>query len=163
MNYPGASGATVPVASSLSGQSLEKGDSIYLFGVLAAGATQLPINDTNAGYEAASALAIQPSISVNIQGAAEVQPAPGISVEISFPSAPGAGESIAIQEADTDADAFYTTPTNATYTIGTFTTSASGVVVARGDFIPTGGKFMRAQRTKGANAVGCKVKFSRLA
>lgn len=156
--YPGTIGGTVPAPSSVSGLGLQKGDQQYLFGVLSASATQLPVNDFNVAAEAAPAGASVASISVNIQMPVESGPPPSISLEVRYPSAPGAGEILAIQEADTDADAFYITPVAAAYTI---TPGGSGVF--RTDLSPTGGRFIRVLRTKGANAVACTVKISRLA
>jgi hypothetical protein len=157
--YPGVANAVVPVASNISPIQLEKGESQYVFGVLAATATQLPVNDQNVALEAAPIGATGASITVNLQAGNEAQTPPMITVEIRFASAPGAGESIQIQEADTDADAFYITPAAPAYTVTVFT----GLFIARVDLSPTGGKFMRVLRTKGANAVACTVKITRLA
>jgi hypothetical protein len=159
--YPGVAGATAWVGNNTSGLQLEKGDYQYLFGLLAATATQLPVNDTNVTPEAASAAASQASISVNLQAGSEAMDAPPmICVEVRYPSAPGAGEVIAIQEADTDADAFYITPAAAQYTINNG--SLTSPFVARVDLFTTGGKFLRVLRTKGANAVACTVKVTRM-
>ena len=157
-NYPGAPSATAPVTSNASPIALQKGESVYLFGVLSSTATQLPVNDNNVATEAAPAGATQASIAIDIQSQAG-DPPPAISIEVRYAAAPGAGESIAIQEADTDADAFYITPTNAAYTINSFSSQNT----ARTDLSPTGGKFLRVVRTKGANAVACTVKATRLA
>lgn len=159
-NFPGPLNGLVPVQSNASPIALARpGDSCYLFGVLASTATQLPVNDSNIAFEAAPAGAgAQGSIAV-LLAAAEDAPAPAVAIEIVFPSAPGAGESIAIQEADTHGDGFFITPSNPAYTVTSF--NANGV--ARVDLSPTGGKFMRVARTKGANAVGCTVKITRLA
>jgi hypothetical protein len=159
MQYPGVANSLTWVGSGLSGKNLDKGSSEYVLGVLAASASQLPINDTNVAYENAPAGATEASISVNLQAGYEGDPPPMVCVEISYASAPGAGETIQIQEADTDADGFYITPSNTAYTVSAFTANN----VARVDLSPTGGKFMRVLRTKGANAVGCKVKITRLA
>lgn len=155
-NYPGVQGSLVSAPSNASPIALHKGESAYLFGKLAAGATQLPINDGNVAFEAAGA-AVQASIAVNLQ-TMDDDPAPGVSVEIAYSAAPGAGESIAVQEADTDADGFYITPSNTAYTVAVFGANNT----ARTDLIPTGGKFLRVSRTKGANAVSATVKVSRL-
>lgn len=153
--YPGVALATVPVASNASPIQLQKGESCYLVGKLAAGATQLPVNDQNvAGENFAGA-----SIAVNLQPGSESMPPPMVTLEFHFAAAPGAGESFAIQEADTDADAYYITPTNSAYTVATF--NANGV--ARVDLSPTGGKFLRIFRTVGANNLSCTVKATRLA
>jgi hypothetical protein len=126
--------------------------------VLSSTATQLPVNDSNVTTEAAPAGATQASIAITVQTQVG-DPAPMICVEIRYASAPGAGEIIAVQEADTHADAFFITPAAAAYTVSTFNSSNA----ARVDLSPTGGKFMRVQRTKGANAVACTVKLTRLA
>jgi hypothetical protein len=157
-NYPGSLGAAVPVASNLSPIALQKGESAYVFGQLGAGATQLPVMESNVAFEAASVNAIQASIAVTLP-VMEDSPAPMVCVEVRTNGAAVAGESFAIQEADTDADAFYITPGGASYTISTFTANNT----ARADLSPTGGKFMRIARTKGANAVSCTVKLTRLA
>lgn len=157
--YPGAAGSFVPVPGPVSGQILGRGESAYVLGQLAASATQLPINDTNVAFEAAPAGATENSISVNLGAVPDAEGPPMVCVEIHCNGAPGAGETFAIQEADTDADGFYITPTNAAYTVTTFNVNNA----ARVDLSPTGGKFLRVQRTKGANAVGCTVKVTRLA
>jgi hypothetical protein len=155
-SYPGAVGSFVPAVSNLSPITAQKGEGVYVLGQLAAGATQLPVNDNNVAFEAAAG-AIQNSIAVDLQPTLEDSPAPGIFVEIHYNGAPGAGEIIEVQESDTDADGFYITPTAATYTVNTFNANNA----ARTDLIPTGGRFVRVRRTKGANAVGCTVKVSR--
>lgn len=154
--YPGAANGTVSAKSNLSPIALQKGESCYVSGQLAAGSTQLPVNDGNVASENFAGA----SIAVNLQAGDEAQPPPMVCVEVWFPTgAPGAGESIAIQEADTDADAFYITPTNTAYTISSFNANN----VARADLSPTGGKFMRISRTRGANAIGAVIKITRLA
>lgn len=150
--YAGAGGSFTPVPSPQTGVVMQKGESQYVVGKLAASATQLPVNDLNVATENFAGA----SMSVDIQSAEEAAPAPGVFVEIHYASAPGAGESVAIQEADTDADGFYITPSNAAYTMAI----TSGTVI-RSDLIPTGGKFLRANRTVGANAVGCTIKLTR--
>lgn len=135
--YPGAQNATVPVASNLSPISLQKGESAYVFGVLKAGATQLPINETNVDIEEVAAGTA--SIAVQLAQGTMGDPPPMICVEIHFDSTPGVFE-VDIQEADTDADAFYITPSNASYTINAVNATTFNVRV---DLSPTGGKFMR--------------------
>jgi hypothetical protein len=157
--YPGAPGASAPAASNASPIALaDPGDYCYVLGQLASTATQLPVNDTNVANEAAPVGSTESSIAVALLSRDSAAP-PAVSVEVFYPSAPGSGESIAIQEADTDADAFYITPTNSAYTISSF----SSANTARSDLSPTGGKYMRVLRTKGANAVACRVKITRLA
>jgi hypothetical protein len=156
--YPGAAGSFTFVSSNSSGLQIESGEQVYVLGALAASATQLPINDSNVTFEAAPAGATESSISVNIQSGNKSEPVPLVCVEIRYNGAPGAGETIQIQEADTDADGFYITPAAAAYTVSAFNANNA----ARVDLSPTGGKFMRVLRTKGANAVGCTVKITRL-
>lgn len=156
-SYPGASGATVPVASNASPIALQKGESAYVFGVLAATASQLPINEGNVALETVANAVSQASIAVCIQSQ-QGDYAPGLSIEIRFPSTPGAGGTIKIQEADTDADAFYLTMSNSAYTIDV----SGGALVFRVDLIPTGGKFLRLLYTKGANNVTLWAKITRL-
>ena len=155
--YPGAVGATVPIRSNASPIALQKGESCYVFGVLAAGATQLPVNEGNVATE--EGVVGTASIAVNLQAGSEGQPPPMACVELHFDGAPGAFE-VDIQEADTDADAFYITPTNATYQI----TAVNAVTQnARADLSPTGGKFMRAFVKSLTNDVDYWLKFTRLA
>ena len=157
-SYPGTAGVFVPAPSNLSPIQLQKGESVYVFGQLAAGATQLPVQDLNVTFEAAPGGASVASIAVNcqVQGG---DPQPEIAVEMHTNGVPGAGESFAIQEAETDADGFYVTPTNPANTVSAFNANN----VARTDLAPIGGKFIRVLRTKGANAVGATVKITRVA
>jgi hypothetical protein len=156
--FPGAVGGTSFVQSNASPITLKNpGDSAYVYGLLAASATQLPVCEANVAFEAAPAAA-QASIAV-LLAAIESGAPPAVAVEILYAAAPGAGEIIAIQEADTHADAFFITPSNGAYTVNAFNANNG----ARVDLSPTGGKFMRVLRTPGANAVGCTVKITRLA
>lgn len=155
-NYPGAANSFVPAPSNASPIALQKGESAYLFGVLGAGATQLPVNDGNVAGEQPAAP--QASIAVNLQAGDEAQPAPMVTVELRFSGAPGAFN-IQIQEADTDADGFYVTPSNAAYTV----TAVNANNVARVDLSPTGGKFLRILLSSRTNAVNLTAKVTRLA
>jgi hypothetical protein len=158
-SFPGPANGTSFVQSNASPIALSKpGDYCYVLGQLAASATQLPLADNNVAFEAAPAGATEASIAVELPGADNAGP-PMVSIEVLYSGVPGAGESIQIQEADTHADAFFITPSNANYTINAFNANN----VARVDLSPTGGKFMRVLRTKGANAVGGTVKITRLA
>jgi|SRR5271170_794936 len=80
----------------------------------------------------------------------------GIFVEIQFSANPGAF-TCNIQEADTDNDSAYVTPSASAYTL---TTAAQGGVNATGgwrvrsDLIPTGGKFTRLLVPTGGNPNG---------
>lgn len=155
--YPGVAVATVPVASNVSPIALQKGESCYVWGKLKAGATQLPVSDTTVAVEAI--LAGAASIAVNLQPGNESQPPPMATVEIHFDGAPGVAE-IDVQEADTDADAFYITPAAAAYTI---VPTATGNFNTRADLSPTGGKFMRLFMKTLPNAVNVWAKITRLA
>lgn len=153
--YPGVALASVPVASNASPIQLQKGESCYVVGKLAAGATQLPVNDQNvAGENFAGA-----SIAVELAGGSEALPPAFVSVEARYAGAPGAGESLAIQEADTDADAFYVTPAATPYTLATFSANNVG----RSDLPSTGGRFLRVVRTIGAGNQPATIKITRLA
>jgi hypothetical protein len=154
-NYLGVASATVPVVSSNSGMNLCKGESQYVFGVLAAGSTQLPVNDNNVAGEQPAAP--QASISVNLEGQMG-DPPPMVTVEGRFSGAPGAF-GVQIQEADTDADAFYITPAAAAYTV----TAVNANNVFRVDLSPTGGKFMRILLASRTNAVNFTAKITKLA
>jgi hypothetical protein len=156
-SFPGPVNGTSFVQSNASPVVLAKpGDYCYVFGVLAAGATQLPVNDTNVANEAAVVAGVA-SIAVELPALDSSGP-PMVCVEIALAGAPGSGESLAVQEADTHADAFFLTPVNPANTITVFTANN----IARADFSPTGGKFMRVFRTPGANAVAARVKITRL-
>lgn len=154
-NYPGAAAATVPVASNASPIALSKGDSQYLFGVLAAGATQLPVNEGNVAGE--SPAPPQASIAVLLLPQ-DGGPSPMVCIEGRFSGAPGAFE-VDIQEADTDADAFYILPTNSAYKVTVVTANN----VFRVDLSPTGGKFLRVVLVSRTNAVSFTCKATRLA
>ena len=157
--YQGSSGSsTLPTGAPgivNSAPPLGRGESIYLFGILSAAATQLPPNPTNVIGETPAVP--QASVSVNIGDYQEVGPAPGVSLEGQFSGAPGAF-SLQIQEADTDADIFFITPAAAPYTVSVV--SANNVF--RVDLIPTGGRFMRALLASRANAVSLILKITRL-
>lgn len=155
-NYPGAPGATAPVASNASPIVLQKGESAYVFGALAATATQLPINDNNVASETIAAGTA--SIAVNLQPE-DANLTPMVTVEVHFDAAPGAFE-LDIQEADTDADAFYITPAAAVYAVAAVNAVTQN---ARVDLSPTGGKFMRVLLKTLTNAVKIRVKLTRLA
>ncbi len=156
-SYPGVAGAKTSVSSNLSPLAISQaGDYAYLFGTLSAGATQLPITDATVTGE--TPLAGTASIAVALP-ARDSGAVPLISFEGIFSGAPGSFE-VDIQEADTDADAFYITPTAAAYTV----TAVNATTQAfRVDLSPTGGKFMRAVLKTRANAVTFILKVTRLA
>ncbi len=157
-SYPGVANSATVVPSNLSPISLSlPGDSCFLFGTLKAGATQLPITDTTVSGETPAAG--QASIAICL-AAGDNQPAPMVSLEGIFSGAPGTFE-VDVQEADTDADAFYITPAAPAYTITALGNSTSNSF--RVDLQPTGGKFMRAKLVSRANNVTLILKASRLA
>ncbi len=86
-------------------------------------------------------------------------PPPMVTVELHFSGAPGVFE-LDIQEADTDADAFYILPSAAAYTVSAVNATTQN---ARADLSPTGGKFLRVFMKTLTNAVNCWVKITRLA
>jgi hypothetical protein len=152
--YPGAAGSFT--LSPVPPTDLEPGIPLYLFGVLAATATALPVNDTNVVGETITAP--EASIAFTVLGRPAGSPPPAMSFEFTFGGAPGAFN-IQIQEADTDCDNAYITPTNAAYT----TTAVTANNVARVDLIPTGGRFMRVLVTTLTNPVTLKAKATCLA
>ncbi len=154
-NYPLGTSTAVAPGVVATPTPLEIGKSVYLFGILAAGATQLPPNPTNVAGETPAVG--QASVAVNID-AREGGPAPGVCFEGIFSGAPGVFE-VDLQESDTDVDADYILPTNATYKITAVTTNNT----FRADLIPTGGRFMRAVLVSRANAVSLILKATRLA
>jgi hypothetical protein len=99
------------------------------------------------------------SVPICITPPAQGGPPPMVCFEIGFDGAPGVFE-LDIQEADTDADAFYITPTNAAYTV---TAVVAATNKARVDLQPTGGKFMRVLLKTLTNDVEITVKATRLA
>lgn len=155
--YPGIGLATAPVASNASPIALQKGESCFVFGVLPAGATQLPVSDGNVASETLAAPIA--SIAVNLQPS-ETNSPPMVCVEGHFDGAPGTFE-VDIQEADTDADAFYIMPTASTaYKVTAVIASTQNFRV---DLSPTGGKFMRILLLTLTNAVKFRCKITRLA
>ncbi len=153
--FPGAANSLVSVNSNVSPIALQKGENHYVVGVLSASATQLPVTDQNVATENFAGA----SIAVNLESQAG-DPIPGVNVEIAFPGGvPGAGETIAIQVADTHADGFFITPAAGAYTVTVFNANN----VARVDLFTTGGRFLRILRTRGANNQACTVKITRMA
>jgi len=101
----------------------------------------------------------QASIAASIGPVAGINgPQPAISVEIRFAGAPGAFN-VQVQEADTDADAFYITPSNPAYTM----TVVTAQNVARADLTTGAGKFIRILLGSRTNAVAMTAKVTRVA
>lgn len=158
-NYPGVANATVPsypVPQNLP-RGIGPGDSIYLFGLQSAADKSIPISDANVVGETPTPP--QASIAAGMPPTASFQPAqPAISVEIRFAGAPGAFN-VQIQEADTDADAFYITPSNAAYTM----TVVNAQNIARADLTTGAGKFIRILLSSRTNPVAMTAKVTRVA
>ena len=152
----------VPLGASVGPSKLECGDSVWLFGLVPAANAGGADDALIKGEQPAAPQASIPVCIVEPDGSG---PAPMICIEISFystgtltPAAPGAFN-IQIQEADTDADAFYITPAAPAYTV----TAVNANNKARVDLNPTGGKFLRALISSRGNAVDCVIKASRIA
>jgi hypothetical protein len=170
-NYYGLIGGTVRGVAPGGGQlqpiqvptDIKPGDSTWLFGIVpaanAGGADDALIKGEQPAINTAS---IPISITPPVSGG----PPPEITFELSFyatgtliPAAPGTFE-LDIQEADTDADAFYILPTAAAYKV---TAVVAATQKARVDLQPTGGKFMRVLLLARANGVDLVAKVSRIA
>lgn len=160
-NYPGVANATTPVASNASPIALQKGESAYVFGVLASGATQLPVNDNNVAAEAQIAGAI--SIAVNLT-AQMGDPPQAVAWEFRFSGAPGTFE-LDIQEADTDADAFYVLPSSAVNANSALykVTATIANNIARVEIPGPLSKFQRVKIVSLQNAVSITAKVTRAA
>lgn len=155
--------AGIPLGASQGPTDLKAGDSAWLFGIVPAANAGGADDALILGEQPAAGTASIPiSISVPTQGG----PPPMITFEFSFyatgtlvPAAPGVFE-IDIQEADTDADAFYILPAAAAYTVNAVVAATQK---ARVDLSPTGGKLMRILLKTRTNAVDLVAKASRLA
>ena len=134
--YPGVAGSTT--ISPIVPTSMVVGDSVLLFNA-----------ETITAPEAS--IAVTPIWEAG-------RPAPAFVFELLFSGAPGAF-SLQLQEADTDADAYYINPTNTAYTIS----AVSANQVARTDLIPFGGSKIRAYFASLANAVKATLKVTRVA
>ena len=158
-NYPGVANATVPAYPSPANlpRGLMQGDSIFLFGLQSAADKSIPISDMNVAGE--SPAPPQASIAAQMSPVAGMNgPQPAYSIEIQFSGAPGAFN-IQVQEADTDADAKYITPSNAAYTVTVVTANN----VARADLTTGAGKFVRVLLSARTNAVSLIAKLTRVA
>jgi hypothetical protein len=155
--YPGVTGAVVPVNSTISPIEVKPGDWLYLFGTFPQGTPPAAQGDQNVVFEA---------VAVNeASWPALIAPAPGetfpsIGIEIIGNSATPGAAVFQIQEADSDADGLYITPTNTTYTVSAFIAVGS-TSVARADLSPTGGRFQRVKCTANPNGLTWKVKLTR--
>jgi hypothetical protein len=115
------------------------------------------ISDTNVMIEEIAAGIA--SLSVCLSTGRPFSGPPAVTVEIHFDSDPGVAE-IDIQEADTDADAFYITPAAGAYTV---VPTRTAQFVTRVDLSPTGGKFMRLYMKTLPQDADVWAKISRLA
>ncbi len=154
--YPGVAGSTAPpTAAGPFASALSPGASVFLFGLPVT--TPPIISDSNVTPEAVAVGEASAAACIDTGGVRTGPPSVG--VELQFSGAPGAFE-VDVQEADTDADAFYVTPTNATYQI---TAVNAATQIARADLSPTGGKFIRLYVKALANPVNLRAKLTRLA
>ncbi len=116
-----------------------------------------PLDDSNVTYEEVPAGTA--SIAVSLVGGVDSHGPMSFSVQVQFDSAPGTFE-IDVQEADTEADAFYITMSGAAYTISAVNATKN---IARADFsAPGGAKFMRVFVKTLTNDADLIVKFTRL-
>jgi hypothetical protein len=148
--YQGVANSTV--RSPIPGRSIGPGESAPVFGTWVY-PWRIPDDITMEAIPVAGAASVPVCIEPN---AAKGVP-PSVDVEIVFSADPGV-ISIEIQEANTDADAFYITPSYATYTIAA-RVQRGALFVARADFSPTGGTFLRIKATTITNAVNWMVIF----
>ncbi len=156
--YPGVAGATVPAVTGVPVVGLYPGQSCFLFGVPTSTTPPIPpLDDSNITYEEVPAGTA--SIAVSLAGGVDSHGPAAVAVQIQFDSAPGTFE-IDVQEADTDADAFYVTMSATAYQI---TSVNATTFIARADFSPTGGKFMRLFVKALANDADLIAKLTRLA
>lgn len=168
-NYYGLAAGTVPgigpnnvaLGASQIPTDLKPGDSAWLFGIVPA-ANAGGANDALIKGEQPAAGTASIPICVGPMGSGGT---PMVCFEVSFyatgtlnPAAPGAFE-IDIQEADSDADAFYILPTNTTYTINAVNAVTQKVRI---DVSPSGGRFMRALLKTRTNAVDVVIKATRM-
>jgi hypothetical protein len=158
-NYPGVANAAVPAYPNPANlpRGLAQGDSIFLFGLQSAADKSIPISEMNVVGETPTPP--QASIACCMGPVAGINgPQPAISVEIRFSGAPGAFN-VQVQEADTDADAFYITPSNLAYTM----TVVTAQNIARADLTTGAGKFIRILLSSRTNAVSMTAKVTRVA
>lgn len=151
--YAGAANAITPNPTVPT--SLEPGGvPFFLFGTPTTSGQ--PISDSNVSAEIPAAG--QASVSACLVPAGYGAKAPSVSLQFIWTANPGAA-TIVIQEADTDADGCYITPTNTAYTVSTFTASGANFV-ARVDLSPTGGRFLRIKVTATPNAAPLIAKLT---
>jgi hypothetical protein len=151
--YPGLAGSKIPTNNDIP-LSLPVGARVFLFGTRINAA--LPSGDDNIAYEEVPAGTASIPICLAVtRGDA----APMLCVEINFDSAPGVFE-IDLQEADTAADAFYSLPLAAAYTVNQVN---AATFIWRVDLSPTGGKFFRVYLKTLTNDADLIVKATRLA
>ncbi len=152
--YPGPQGSKVALQPPQA-PSIMPGDTVFAFGTATDANNR--VSDQNVTAEAP--VSGTASIAVCLSGAQMSSPPPMVTVELNFASTPGVAE-VDIQEADTDGDAFYITPTNSAYTIVPTTTAP---FITRVDLSPTGGKFLRLYVKTSPNTAKLIAKITRLA
>jgi hypothetical protein len=137
--YPGVDGATTPTVALP--VALYPGDSVLLW---------------NAEHVQPSVA--EASIAFTLPQATGVGTLAAVVFELLFGGAPGSFE-MDIQEADTDADAFYIMPTPAAYKI----TAVNANQIARSDILTWGGRFGRVYFPTLTNDVLVTVRATRVA
>jgi len=140
LTYPSTNGRLTPAP-----QGLSRGGFTWLFGVVSV--PQIP-----PAFENLQALVPIASNRASVQ-IGNALPLESISVEVEFSAAPGVFE-IDIQDADTDADAFYQQIPNAKIT------AVSAQNVARFELNPFTGKFIRVVLKSLTNNVGIRLKVT---
>ncbi len=149
--YPGQLNSDVSLTFPFTGglltpapQGLSRGGFTWLVGTVVYPTTQ------PAAFESLVAPVASTRAAVQIGNALPLQ---ALSIELEFSAAPGAFE-LDIQDADTDADAFYQAIPNAAITV------VSAQNIARFELNPFAGKFVRVFMKTLTNAVGWRVKVS---
>jgi hypothetical protein len=153
--YPGLLNDDTPLTSPFTGtpprltpapQGLSRGGFTWLFGIVSV--PQVP-----AAFELGlSALVPIASLRASVQ-ISNALPLESVSIEVEFNGAPGVFE-IDIQDADTDADAFYQQIPNAKIT------AVSAQNIARFELKPFTGKFIRVVLKTLTNNVGIRLKVT---
>jgi hypothetical protein len=134
---------------------LNPGGKIYVWGLPAT--TPPSISDRNLAVEEVAAGTA--SMSVCLATGTGFNSPPMVCIEIHFDSDPGVAE-IDIQEAESDADAYYITPAAAAYTV---VPTRTGNINTRVDLSPTGGGFLRLFMKTLPNDADCWASIRRLA
>lgn len=152
--YTGAAKATSPSYGVLNAGSLQQiprslypGTSFFLFGTRTTAQLPLALDNVTAETPKAGQASVSMSLAQTLSSIV-----PNLGVELFLNANPSAAN-FQLQEADTDADAFYITPAPSTYTISAFT-QVGAIWVARADIGTVGSNFVRLLCNANPNAVG---------